>query len=469
MSGLLGTYSDPGLAATTGFEDELHQQAAIRQQAVNAQIAAQKAQDEHDLGQQKLAELRQKNAFEAQDRKDAKTKRLIDAMQPGDIPPADLIDDAKQAGIPLKIAPPPTPASAVEGPGPEAPPALQSNDDAAAAAVAPAPPAPPADAQASPDMAGGASAQLADGSMAPPGSVRMAPPPPPAGISTGYGTGTYAGSPQFQAAQKVKADQLAYAESLPEGPEREAARFEANFPGKTPPAGMFRVAKPGSPDMEEVYRQNPSNGTIEKVGEVPKGSHFMTEPKPVDGATTELKTQAAFQRQYNKVHDNLVKMAKPAASVIDSLDRLDPVMGQMTQQADKMIAPLLYRAYVSGEGSGFRMTQQGINALQSAGTTWEKLEASIRSLSLNPEKGLELDDHQRAGMRALARIARTEAERKVNLIDDANSAMLNAKTPHELDQIEADLRKQFTPTSATKKDATPAPTLDDWRAKAGLK
>jgi hypothetical protein len=31
---------------------------------------------------------------------------------------------------------------------------------------------------------------------------------------------------------------------------------------------------------QEVYRQNPRTGTIEKVGAVPKGSHFMTEPAP---------------------------------------------------------------------------------------------------------------------------------------------------------------------------------------------
>lgn len=217
-------YQSPGGAiADTFFNYQLDRAALQHQQLVDS-LAVQRNRREDELEQLELNEKRYQ-----QER--TKIEQEVGAMSVGDFTPPDLIERAKKYNVPLRMR---------KMADPNAPP----------------PPLPsrtlPPDA-AAPDA----------GVMGP---LRITPPKM---------IQTYAGTPQEQDRLRQQRQLDERINTLPQdSPERrQLEAFRAT--GKFEPASTFTQNQP-----EPVYRQNPRTGTIERVGDVPKGSHFMTTPAP---------------------------------------------------------------------------------------------------------------------------------------------------------------------------------------------
>jgi hypothetical protein len=68
---------------------------------------------------------------------------------------------------------------------------------------------------------------------------------------------------------------------------RDQAGLELDLMGVDPSAINRARNGPPKPEVQPVYRTNP-DGTVTKVGEVPKGTHFTQTDRPVGGASTDL-------------------------------------------------------------------------------------------------------------------------------------------------------------------------------------
>lgn len=158
-------------------------------------------------------------------------------------------------------------------------------------------PKPPVTQQSAPGL-------VAPNASAVPGGMRVAPAPnePPAQMGlTGAAdpmVRPYVGSPAQRDKIAMRGQQQALIDSLPEGdPRKDEIRqsWQAEAAGLKVPAGFF--SKQSNADSQAVFRQSPHSGSVERLvdgqwtpwnGDVPRNSHFMTEPAP---------TQSSFQLQ----------------------------------------------------------------------------------------------------------------------------------------------------------------------------
>lgn len=91
-------FNAPGAAAFDSVQGYLAQQAQLKAQALDNQLAVNRDRREQ-----------QRFVIEQEDKEKADIARQISNMVPGDIPPPELIAKAKQHGVPLPQAPTPTP------------------------------------------------------------------------------------------------------------------------------------------------------------------------------------------------------------------------------------------------------------------------------------------------------------------------------------------------------------------------
>lgn len=273
----MAQYVNPGDAFTSTFEDAVMQSQDRQRQAKLDALAVQRENrmaaaqmEELRQGQEALAIRRDQANREIADTLRNETIKDVQMLRMGDIPDAELVARAKKYHVPLRTSPM---GSTLEQAPPEA---LAATPDSQQLPQKPM------------EMGvGGAGA-----------GVRLGPQP-----------GSVLGTPEEErkAAQDQRREKLgSMLETVTPGSPEERALFirSAINEGKAPTAAELKA---GQPEMEPVYKQDPRTGTVVRVGEVPKGSHFMTQPAPVDPLKQDLEATrlaAAKDKEEADKHDN---------------------------------------------------------------------------------------------------------------------------------------------------------------------
>ncbi len=415
-------YVSPGAAFTNSLEQTMLQQAAARRQAELDQQEAQQRADAHQLAEEHLKEMKDDQNTKAQDKKEAKVTRSIANMVPGDIPDAALIADAKAMGIPIA-----TNTTVPQGVAPDVSPVQPTIDARRIGGPAP-----------------------------------VVPPVVPQPIR-------FAGTPVDR--KKIEADkkQSDYIDTLPDGPEKQAARYELNT-GKPAPAGMFKSATSSD---KMIMRQHPTTGAIESLqngkwvpytgnGEDIQGAHWMTEPAPKDHSGQDARENTRLDNNYKSAVAELEKAVAPIASHLDSLETLGSALDAKTPAADALIAPLVLKATVSGAGTGFRMTQSEINQVIGARSKWESLKAALNKWDTEGRKALTITDEQRTEIRELAKAIQAKANTSMAKAMKARHDLDNADDVDTIHKTMTKLKDDLYGTSATTDKPASTKTAADY-------
>lgn len=406
-------YASPALAFTSAFADGELQRTALARQAMLDDLHRRQVEGEITQGQAALAEKRQEHADTLTEKERNQTITDVAGLVPGDIPDPDLVARAQKHHVPLRT-------TQAEAPLGDAPPASIASPDRG--------PQSPA-------------------AVTPPGTGVLATPP--------RGAVRFAGSPAFAAQEAQRARAQAFIDSLPDGDPRKdelKAAFEAEAAGLKVPPGYF--AKQTTPTTDEaVFRQNPTSGKVERLqngawvgwnGDVPKGAHFMTVP---DHSASDAAHAAAADRQLQTVQEHayaeLNKWAVPIEGHLDAIRSLGTMLNAKTPEADKLVAPLVIKATIAGQGSGFRMTRAEIESVVGGRSQWETLQAKLNQWSLHPEEALSLTDSQREDLRGLARKIREKATKLSRQITDARHTIDDAKDASTINHARTALQENL--------------------------
>jgi hypothetical protein len=226
---------------------------------------------------------------------------------------------------------------------------------------------------------------------------------------------TYPGSAALRQKQADLQDKQTYVEGLPDSNPLKARwkmELDAEAHDLKVPTGF--TAKEAGTETTPVYRQNARTGSIEKVGEVPKGSHFMTEPPPKDNTAHEL----AKSTQLERVRDTSLKewndKVKPIEEQITRLNKLSDTLDQNSNVADATIAGQIIATIEGGRNSGVRVTDTAINQImKNSRTRPEDMQMVLQKWGVaSPEdqaNGVFFDKEQKKGLRELVRTFRKQA------------------------------------------------------------
>lgn len=383
-------YVSPGGAFTSAFADAELQKAALARQAMLDDLTRKRTESEISLGQAALQEKRDEAAERIREKERAETERDVAGLAVGDIPDADLIARAKKHHVPIRTT-------------------LM-------------------------DAGGTVPPQFGQTATDTTGQVRFA--------------GTPKQADEAAKAQKIDAIVKQISGLDPSSPQfRQLATEYEMVAGKQIPATL--TGKTAATDAEAVFRQNPRTGTVERLqngqwspwgGDVPKGAHFMTEPPPKD--------TSAADRQLQTVHDRAIteldKWATPIEGHLDAIRSLGTMLNAKTPEADKLVAPLVIKATIAGQGSGFRMTRAEIENVVGGRSHWETLQAALQQWSLNPSQALSLTDSQREDLRALTRKIREKATKLTRQITDARHQIDDATDVKTINRARTRLQEDLS-------------------------
>jgi hypothetical protein len=210
-------------------------------------------------------------------------------------------------------------------------------------------------------------------------------------------------------------------------------------------------------EVQNVYRQNPRDGTVEKVGDVPKGSHFMTEPAPKDhtGSDNAAATRLAHSYEYN--NNSLEKSAAPLEQQAARLERVAVSIAQKDPQADSLIAPELLTAMAGGQGSGLRMNEAEIARIIGGRSKWETIKAALNQWKPG-DKALSITDAQRADISKLVGEINNRLQRRLKTIDEGRTDLIDATDVNEHRKVVQRVKKALSEDMGDTSPATPQQT-----------
>lgn len=386
-------YQSPGFAASSVFQQQMMLDAAQRRQAMLDDITKRKADSEIELGHAALAEKRAEAAEKVREKERAETERDVAGMAPGDIPDADLIARAKTHHIPLRTEP-----------------------------VVP---------EQIPQQFGQAATDTT-------GAIR------------------YLGSPQqsIEAAKQKKIDGIIgqIKDLDPTSPQFKqlAAQYEM-VANKALPAAFLTGGK--GTGSEAVMRQHPTTGEVQRLidgqwapwdHDVPTGAHWMTVP---DHSASDAARAAAGANQLQTTKEHayaeLGKWATPIQGHLDAIRDLGITLNAKTPEADRLVAPLVIKATISGQGSGFRMTRAEIENVVGGRSKWEGLKAALQQWSTDPAQALSLTDSQRDDLRQLTRKIRDKATKLSREITDARHTIDDAGDAKSVNAARTSLQEKL--------------------------
>jgi hypothetical protein len=393
----MADYMSPGDAFSSSIAQTLHdrdqaaRQAAdfaLKQQAEARLAKVQQAQLEE--AQAALAEKRQEHQAAIDEKERNGTVKDVAAMVPGDIPDADLVSRAQKYHVPIRLTAPVL-APQEAPPQAPAPPAALAEDPTAAAPV-----------------------------NGPAGT----------GVLVDKPGGAFAGTRQDVEKKKLEdkvneiRDILSGAD--PGSPEYKKAILDYQMvTGKSIPAGFAKETG----GTGNVARVSPDKGKVEVMREgkwvtateadLGPGTHWLSEPVPKDTTAHDLAKQTAVGHVYDTAVKELIDTEKPIKGHIDGINGLGSVLAQRTPAADALIAPLVLKATVAGQGSGFRMTRAEIENVLHSRSKWQDLEVALNKWSADPSKALQVTDEQRTDLRTLAKAIRVKANEQMTAITKA--------------------------------------------------
>jgi hypothetical protein len=112
-------------------------------------------------------------------------------------------------------------------------------------------------------------------------------------------------------------------------------------------------------------------------------------------------------------------ISKPVTDRLERLIRTQDTLAQDNPTSDALIAPELMTTIAGGAGSGVRITNSEINAIQGGRTAFETLKARAGYILNNPNKGYAFTSVQRQQIKQLLGIVSGKLVAKQNAINDA--------------------------------------------------
>lgn len=419
-------YASPGDAFSSSIANTLQlrdQQArqmqddALKQQAEARMQRAQQAQ--MDEAQAALAEKRQEHQ-EAIDQKesDRTLKEVVNSV-PGDIFNSDTWARIQKYHIPVRMT---APVPAPQEPPPQAP-------------------APPT--------------ALAEDPTA------------PSPVNGPAGTGVLTDKPSVYAGSKQDVDKKKLEDKVneirdtlsgtePGTPEYNKAIIDYEMvTGKSVPAGLAKAGAGSgtgnvarvSPDKSKIEVMRGGKWTTATETDLGPGTHWLAEPPPKDQGPAEARKASAATHAYDTGVKDLDKFEAPIQGHLDGVSGLKTALAQRTPTADALVAPLILKATVAGQGSGFRMTRGEIDNVMHSRSAWQDLEAKLQHWDTDHSKALQLTEEQRTDMRNLAKAIEVKANKQMDVIaktrdaiDDAYEAGDSATIHRLRTQLRKDLK-----------------------------
>lgn len=393
------SYMSPGASASGAMEQFLLQHdAKIRQAKLDAmevqKVAHAQKMDEAKLSLEReaLQERRDVLASQMDDKDAGRTQKTVDSMVEGDIPDPLLVSRAQKHGIRLPLR-----------------------------AQAPAP---------------------LPGTMSMQSGQPVVPQDAPQGIASPDIPQVYQGSKQevLKKADDTRAE--SYINSLPVGPMRDAALYELRT-GRNPPAN---TTKPGSIRLlldprKGVYKDPTTGAQVTDEARINAATiDRMSDPQASNGAA-EGRRATQLQHAYDAAMKEVNDRSKPIEGHLQGIDELGGMLDMHSPQADTLIAPLILKATVSGQGSGFRMTRAEIDNVLHGRSKWEDLKAAMQKWSTDPSKANSLTPDQREQMRDLAKDLRRKAGDLLGKVSAIRDQIDESTDPVEIKKLRSKLQK----------------------------
>lgn len=394
-------YMSPGAAATGAMEQFLLQHDAKIRQAKLDSMEVQKVAHSQKMDEQKLQlerealqERRDVLASQLDDKDAARTQKTVDSMVEGDIADPPLMAKAQKHGIRLPVhsqPPPPIPGTV----------SMQTGQ-----------PIVPQD--------------------APPG---IAAPQPQ----------VYMGGKAETLKKADDARAEAYINSLPNGALKQDAMYELRT-GKNPPAS---ANKPGAIRLlldprKGIYKSPVTGQQVTDPAQINAATiDRMSDPTAGNGVA-EARTATQLQHAYDAAMKELNDRAKPIEGHLQGIDELGGMLDLHSPQADTLIAPLVLKATVSGQGSGFRMTRAEIDNVLHGRSKWEDLQAAMQKWSTDPKEANSLTADQRQEMRDLAKKLRGKAANLLGKVSNIRDQIDESTSPTEIKKLRSQLQKSLS-------------------------
>jgi hypothetical protein len=256
-------------------------------------------------------------------------------------------------------------------------------------------------------------------------------PPKPAGVR-------FLGSPTQRTAAKEKDEALAYAATLPAGPQRQAVEYFIKT-GKAAPAGIFKTGD----DTIPAYKLSPNRQVVEELqpdgktwlpvtGGLKKDGHWVQEPTPLAPKDTSGHDRDTRNNAYNTAVRGLDKAAAPFEDQLKNLEMVDTVANDRSPTGDAHIAPMILKALVAGEGAGFRMTKSEIDEVKNARSHWDSMAAAFRKWDSGDKGALFFGEPQRQEFLHLIATVRTVAARHLEQVNATRNDLDVAQTAEDI-------------------------------------
>jgi hypothetical protein len=264
-------------------------------------------------------------------------------------------------------------------------------------------------------------------------------------------------------AAKEKDEALAYAATLPAGPQRQAVEYFIKT-GKAAPAGMFKTGGDNvpiyksSPNRQVVEERQPDGSWLPVKGDVQKDGHWLQEPTAPAVHDNSLQKENQRTGAYNHAVTELNKVATPFEDQLKNIESAEEVLNERSPSGDAHVAPMVLKALVAGQGSGFRMTKSEIDQVQNARSKWQSMEAAFRKWSVDPKEALFFDDAQRGDFLKLLATMKVVTARHLEQVGRARNDIDLADNPRDIQKRLSKLHDERMSDAKgdDKKDTTPA-------------
>ncbi len=238
---------------------------------------------------------------------------------------------------------------------------------------------------------------------------------------------------------------------------------------KEPPAkspGYRDVETKDNRIVREYFDQaDPSVVTYSKdIGPVPARSN------PETAGERALNTSS----QHNL--DLLSKGFTPITASLQKISQGQALMAANNPAANSLVAPTILEALVSGQGTGFRMTQPEIDAVNKGQGRIGNFQNWLSAWSVDPEKYTALNADQKKWLNGVLEIAKQKANAKVDVYEKASDSIINGKSVKDHQTAYRDaltkwsaidsgapVKAQMNPMDAVDKVFGPAPKVPNAR------
>jgi hypothetical protein len=149
------------------------------------------------------------------------------------------------------------------------------------------------------------------------------------------------------------------------------------------------------------------------------------------------------EKNFEYSDKSLNAIAKPLSDLAMRMGRLKDTLAQGTPQADALIAPELLTVMAGGQGSGLRMNEAEIARIVGGRSAWENLKGAMQHWATDPEAARSITPDQQLQIRKLIMAVDNKMQKKLQIINDAQSNLVNMTDVKDMHKLVADTRQKL--------------------------